>query len=98
MYRGWQDLRWVHTLLAAVPLLVSFVCLPMLQRRRGLPQAMTAAAFLWLLSLFLAREASPESLGIPVMLLGLAVMAEGSTEAPTPLLDESRVLPSQVRT
>ena len=34
------------------------------------------AACLWLLSLFLAREASFEALGVPVVLLGLAALMD----------------------
>ena len=74
MFRGWQDTAWAHALFAGVPVVLLLATWLVLRRQWVLAKTIAGAACLWLLSLFLAREASPEALGIPVALLGLAVL------------------------
>jgi hypothetical protein len=76
IFRGWQDAGWAHALFALFPAALALATLVLLRRRWSRQRAIAGAAFLWLLSLFLAREASAESLGVPVVLLGLAALVD----------------------
>jgi hypothetical protein len=76
IFRGWQDAAWVHALYAVVPLGLAAATLLLLRLPRSRPLALAGTAGVWLLSLFLAREASAEALGVPLVLLGLAGLLE----------------------
>jgi hypothetical protein len=76
IFRGWQDAPWVHALYAVVPVGLAATTLLLLRRRWSQPLRLAGAAGVWLLSLFLAREASAEALGVPLLLLGVAALLD----------------------
>jgi hypothetical protein len=96
IFRGWQDAGWAHAVFALFPAGLALATLVLLRRRWSRPRAIAGAAFLWLLSLFLAREASPEALGVPVVLLGLAALLDEDQRPNTRDESESAARPPEL--